>query len=246
MEVIAHRGASHDAPENTVAAARLAWAEGADALEFDVHLTRDRQLAVVHDADLQRVAGTPLRVSAATLAELRRHDVGQWKHPRYAGEKIPTLDEMLATVPPGKRVFIELKDGGPAAVEALAQSLARPDAPKPAQVVVIAFDLTIAHIAKLAQPDWEVCWIVDHETAPDALSLREIIAKVDGLDGVDFDATWSIEAEIVRRCHDAGLKLYVWTVDDLATARRLAEAGVDGITTNRPGWLRHALNSGAS
>jgi glycerophosphoryl diester phosphodiesterase len=66
VEIIAHRGASYDAPENTLAAARLAWAQGADALELDLHLTRDGRLAVIHDNDLQRVAGDPRLVAAAT------------------------------------------------------------------------------------------------------------------------------------------------------------------------------------
>jgi glycerophosphoryl diester phosphodiesterase len=241
MEIIAHRGASHEAPENTVAAARLAWAEGADALEFDVHLTRDRQLVVIHDEDLNRVAGIPLRVSEAMWSDLRGHDVGRWKHDRFAGEKLPALDDMFATVPAGKRVFIELKGGGPAAADALAASLAHQSNVKAAQLVVIAFDLAVAKAAKRARSDWAVCWIVAHESAPGGPTLGEIIAKAAGLDGIDFDVAWPLDAAAVRRIHDTRLKCYVWTVDDQAVARRLVAAGVDGITTNRPGRLRREL-----
>src|SRR4051794_3938882 len=100
VEVIAHRGASHDAPENTLAAIKLAWQQEADAAEFDLHLSRDGKLVVIHDADTRRVAGVDKRVAEQTLAELRRLDVGAWKGPRFAGERIATLEEVLATVPP--------------------------------------------------------------------------------------------------------------------------------------------------
>src|SRR5687767_10257607 len=87
MQFIAHRGASHDAPENTLAAVRLAWAQHADAVEVDVHLTRDGRLAVIHDPDTQRTAGVARVVAQSTLAELQLLDVGRWKASRFAGEK---------------------------------------------------------------------------------------------------------------------------------------------------------------
>src|SRR5262249_38764427 len=99
MEIIAHRGASHDAPENTLAAMRLAWAQGADAIECDVHLARDGELVVVHDPDARRTTGVALEVARASVAELQQLDAGRWKDARFAGEKIPTLDEVLALVP---------------------------------------------------------------------------------------------------------------------------------------------------
>src|SRR5687767_5646580 len=87
MEIIGHRGASHEAPENTLAAVNLAWAEGADAVEIDVRLTRDRQIVSFHDADTRRLTGQTHRVSALRLAELRRLDCGAWKDARWAGER---------------------------------------------------------------------------------------------------------------------------------------------------------------
>ena len=109
VEIVGHRGASHDAPENTLAAIRLAWEQGADAAEFDVYLSKDGKIVVIHDKDTKRVAGVDRPVVGQTLDELRRLDVGKWKAPKFAGEKLPTLNEMLATVPAGKRVFIEVK-----------------------------------------------------------------------------------------------------------------------------------------
>ena len=103
VEIVAHRGASHDAPENTLPALRLAWEQGADASEFDVYLTKDGRVAVIHDKDTKRVAAVDKRVADQTLAELKALDVGRWKAPRFAGTTVPTLEEMLADVPDGKQ-----------------------------------------------------------------------------------------------------------------------------------------------
>src|SRR6516165_6861811 len=85
VEIVGHRGASHDAPENTLAAVRLAWEQGADAAEFDVRLTRDHRVVAIHDTDTGRTAGGANRVVAeSTLAELRSIDVGRWKGETYA------------------------------------------------------------------------------------------------------------------------------------------------------------------
>lgn len=241
MEIIAHRGASHDAPENTLAAARLAWTEGADALELDIRLTADDRLAVVHDEDTRRVAGVPLVVKTTTMTNLTPLDVGLWKNERYAGEKIPVLDEMLATVPDGKRVFIEIK-GGSEIVPFLARCLAHVRL-ESRQIVVISFDLAAATAAKKTLPHVSTAWILDCGEVARHRRFDQIIGqcRAEGLDGLDLEATCPIDAAVVRQIHRAGLKLFVWTVDDPALARRLAKAGVDGVATNRPGWLRHQL-----
>ena len=95
MDIIAHRGASHDAPENTLASVRLGWAQEADAVEVDVRQSRDGHIVVIHDAHTRRTARVKRLVRAQTLDELRALDVGRWKHPRYAGEKVPTLAETI-------------------------------------------------------------------------------------------------------------------------------------------------------
>ena len=242
MEIIAHRGASHDAPENTLAAARLAWADGADALELDLRLTADAQLAVVHDAELRRLAGTPLQVADATLAELQSLDVGRWKHARFVGEKIPSLPDMLATVPAGKRVFLEVKDG-PAAIAPLVDNLAK-SAVAATRAVIISFDFAAATAARKALPpgEGEVAWIVDYDEA-EPVRIEALIerCRTAALDALDLSARWPLDAKAVELVHRARLKLYVWTVDDPAAARKLVAAGVDGLTTNRPGWLRTQL-----
>lgn len=243
VEIIAHRGASHAAPENTLASARLAWAENADALELDVRLTADQQLAVIHDETTKRYTDVALTVSAVTMTELQRLDVGRWKDVRYAGEKIPTLDEMLACVPAEKRVFIEVK-GGPEVVPVLERCLARSRV-EARQVVVIAFDFATVQAAKKALPHHAAAWILDYDADTRRVPFDEIIGRCrdSGLDGLDLKVDWPIDSAVVRQIHGASLKLYVWTIDDPIVARRLKGAGVDGITTNRPGWLRGQLSS---
>ena len=157
MDIIAHRGASHEAPENTLAAVRLAWAQGADAVEVDVHQSRDGHVMVIHDAHTRRTAGAGKRVASRTLEELRALEVGRWKHRRWAGEKIPTLAEVIDTIPKGKRLFVEIKCGSeclPRFVETVKRS-----GRKPSQVVPIGFDLTTMKLVKWALPEWEVAWV---------------------------------------------------------------------------------------
>lgn len=243
MLIIAHRGASHDAPENTLAAARLAWEQGADALECDVQLTNDGRLAVIHDEDTARVSPRALAIAATGWAELQQLDVGSWKAPRFAGEKIPSLDQLLALIPPGKRIFIELKNG-PEAVPELVRCLARSTL-QPAQVAVISFQFDAVHAAKNVLPRCEACWILEREAGGLRPPVEEIIATccAAGLDGIDLEAAWPVDCSFATRVRDAGLTLYAWTVDDPAEARELIVAGVQGITTNRPGWLREQLAS---
>ena len=244
MHLIAHRGASHDAPENTLAAVRLAWAQHADALEVDVHLTRDGRLAVIHDSDTERTAGVRRVVAESTLAELQQLDAGRWKDARFAGEKIPALEDVFSLVPAGKRVFVEIK-GGPEAVPALQRCIAiatqEQRAPLHAeQIAIITFDLPAAETAKRALPPHEVCWLADSGAGAPRPTLTEVaaVARAAGLDGIDVDAGWPLTKDLVQQIRRDGFKLYVWTVDAAPIARRLAAAGVDGLTTNRPGWLR--------
>ncbi len=104
--IVAHRGASYDAPENTLAAFRLAWDQDADAIEGDFYVTKDQQIACIHDKTTKRVAPQQpeLSIANSTLKELQKLDVGSWKHPQYTAERIPTLKEVLATVPEGKQI----------------------------------------------------------------------------------------------------------------------------------------------
>ncbi|MBI2497051.1 MAG: glycerophosphodiester phosphodiesterase [Opitutae bacterium] len=244
--IIAHRGASADAPENTLAAFRLGYAQQADADELDIHLSADGRIVVLHDHDTARTAGVARPVVAQTLEELRALEVGQWG--RWQGsafaEKIPLLSEVLPIVPAGRRLFIEIKVG-PEILPELERVLRASGVPAK-QVTIITFNLEVARATKHRLPAHEVCWLHAHERDqatgrfPDIDDLIRR-AKDAGLDGLDLHLNFPIDAAFVAKVHAAGLKLYTWTVDDAAVARAQQAAGVDGITTNRPAWLREQL-----
>lgn len=245
IEIIAHRGASHDAPENTVAAARLAFQQHADAVEVDIWQTKDKQLAVIHDSTTERTTGVTGRVGEMTLAELQKLDAGAWKSQAYAGERIPALDDILKTRAKGKRIVIEIKDDHQLAAELVA-SLGRTGT-TPQDAVIICFDYHTLRQVKERLPDHTCLWLVgykpDKKTGEVSPGIDEMIrlCKAAGFDGLNLNFNWPIDKAFTGRVHDAGLKLYVWTVNDAELARHLAAAGVDGITTDRPAWLRKQL-----
>jgi glycerophosphoryl diester phosphodiesterase len=241
MQIIAHRGASFDAPENTLATIRLGWDQGADAVEFDVRLTRDGQIVVIHDADTKRLAGLDRQVADQTLDELRQLDVGQWKGQQFAGERIPTLAEALAIVPAGKRAFVEVKCG-PEVVPELKRVLAESRL-EPYQTVVISFATDVITTVKENLPV-PAMWVVRlRDSNGSTWTADDLIerAKAMNADGLDLSADPMITADFIRRMTANGLPVFVWTVNDPAVARQLQAAGVAGIATDRPAWLREAL-----
>jgi len=244
LEIIAHRGASFDAPENTLAAVNLAWQQLADAVEVDVQLSKDGEVVVIHDANTRRTTGVRRKVCQQTLAELKQLDVGRWKASKWVGQCISTLGEIVAAIPQNKRLFIEVKCGAECLPE-LQQVISR--ASRPEQMVVIGFDIETMKKVKQTLPRIEVCWIAEFKRnwktgrwspKPETLIQKASAAKLDGL---DLGVRGPINRPFVKQVKEANLKLYIWTVDSPAKARKLLEASVDGITTNRPGWLRQRL-----
>jgi glycerophosphoryl diester phosphodiesterase len=244
VEIIGHRGASFDAPENTLASFKLAYQQKADADELDIYLTSDGKIAVIHDSTTGRTAGITNKVTKTTFAELRKLDVGQWGKWKGKGfsEKIPSLDEVLALIPDGKRLFIEIKCG-PEVLPELGRALKHAGR-KPEQTVLIGFGYDTVKQAKAEFPQLQVLFLSGPASKTKKYPpLEELIekAKAANLDGLDLESGFPIDAAFVQKVHDAGLKLYTWTVDDPELARKEAAAGVEGITTNRPGWLRQQL-----
>lgn len=244
IQIIAHRGASHDAPENTLSSFKLGYQQNADADECDIYLTRDHKVVVIHDSDTGRISGVTNQVAANTAEDLRRLDIGRWGPWRGKGfsEKIPLLEEVLPLIPDGKRLFIEIKCGVEILPE-LKRILAK-SGKSPAQSPIIGFGYEVVKQAKVDMPDLEVSWLVTRDKkTKEYPPIAELIskAKAANLDGLDLEAGFPMDKAFVEKVHSAGLRLYTWTVDDPALARRLTEAGVDGITTNRPGWLREQL-----
>lgn len=244
--IVAHRGASFVAPENTVASIREAWKEGADGTELDVYLTKDGKIVSFHDKTTKRTTGEDLVVEEQTFETLRKLDAGSWKDPRWKGEKIPTLEESLAAIPDGKIVYIEIKCG-PEILPELKRVL---DASKKPRAEIFLIDFKIENLieAKPLFPDIRKLWIVgaktDKETKEKTFPpIDALVAKAveTGMDGLDLNGGFPLDAAAVSGIKAKKLILAVWTVDDPVRAKELAEAGVDAITTNRPEFIRAEL-----
>ena len=248
VEIIAHRGASYDAPENTLAAIRLGYEQKADGVEIDIHLTKDERVVLMHDFDTKRVGGVTNKIASQTWNELKEIEIGAWGKWTNSNfhEHIPLLNEALALIPSGKKLFIEIKTG-PEIIPALKKEL---DATKhkPEQLVIITFNYESAAAAKKTFPKLKTYWLVGYSKDkitglyPD---LTDTInkAKAIQVDGLDLNFNWPLSEATVGRIKKAGLELHVWTVDDPAKARELAALGVDSITTNRPELIREALGN---
>lgn len=241
--IVAHRGASADAPENTLPAFHLAWQQGADAIEGDFRLSRDGHIVCIHDEETEKVADRSLNVAKSTLAELKTLDVGIWKSAQFAGTRIPTLPEVLATVPDGKKIFIEVKVGVeiiPALQKALAASPLQPE-----QIVVISFDADFVTAWKKVSPACKTMLIISHSRkgwnlSPSADKTLALLNKT-GADGLSTNTHRAVNRRFVKRLQAAGYEHHVWTINDARLARRFVGYGTQSITTDHPGALRAAL-----
>jgi len=244
--IVAHRGASADAPENTLRAFQLAFEQGADAIEADCHLTLDKQIIFTHDVHTERVSGVQLNVAETCFDELRELDVGTWKHPRFSDSRMPKLSEICEIIPPERSFYIEIKCG-PEIVPELKPILSKSQL-TPGQVRIISFNRDVVKAAKQAFPEIDCYWLFEFRKDKTHghwyPSVESVIAtaKAINADGVDVRAHLvPVNEQFATACRQAGLSLHAWTVDDPKVAIRLAELGFDSITTNRPGELRKKM-----
>lgn len=245
--IVAHRGASFDAPENTIAAFKEAWTQNADGVEGDFYVTKDQQIVCIHDADTERTAGRKLEVAKSTLEELRTLEYGAWKHPKFKGEPIPTFAEVMAVIPQGKLFVIELKTG-PEIVPLLKAELQRLK-PEERNLLIIAFNKETVSAVKRELPSIRVHWLTGFKknktTGVWHPTVEEVAAalKSTGADGLGTQGNREIlNAAWFETLKKTGLKeFHVWTIDDPADAQFFQSLGVIGITTNRPALIREAL-----
>lgn len=245
--VVAHRGASEDAPENTLSAFKLAWEQGADAIEGDFYLTSDGHIVTIHDDNTKRTAGVEREVAKSTLRQLRQLDVGTWKSPKFKGERIPTIQEVLATVPRNKTILIEIKCG--AEIVPKLKQVLDASALMPEQTIVIAFEESVVKAVKKQIPGIKAYWLTgykqDKATGAWSPTLREVLAalKRTGADGLDTKAEKAVvNAGFIRAIRQAGYEVHTWTIDDPKEALHFQQLGVDSITTNVPRVMRDVLH----
>ena len=244
VPIVAHRGASKDAPENTIAAFMEAWKQGADAIEGDFHLTKDGEIVCVHDANIKHYTGKNLEVRNLTLKELKSYDFGKWHAPTFAGTVIPTLREVLAMIPEGKKIYIEVKSDAslvPIMLEHLKKSGLTPE-----QIVVISFHTEVIAAVEKARPELKTYWLTSFKKTAEGThrpSTHHILSTLRKLktDGVSthYDGATATRVNDVQK---AGFEYHVWTVDQIELAKRLYATGVQSITTNIPGKLRAGIS----
>ncbi|MCW9707680.1 glycerophosphodiester phosphodiesterase [Fodinibius salsisoli] len=234
IEIIAHRGDSYKNPENTMAAVESAWQKDADAVEVDVYLSADKRVVGIHDKTTDRTGDKDLSVMETSSEELRTVDVGSFKDEAFKGEKIPFLEEIVASVPKGKQLFIEIKDSE-RAVPYIKEIIEQSD--KKEQMVIIAFDWEVVKASKEQLPEVPAYWL--RSASRNAMGQYEPIdaellqkVKDHNIDGLDIHFEGATP-ELVKASHEAGMKLYVWTVNEGKAMNRMAKMGVDGITTDR-------------
>lgn len=234
--MIAHRGASHVAPENTLSALRSALAAGADMVEVDVRRTADGALVLLHDESLARTTDVevqhptraPWRVQDFTLAEVRALDAGAWWSPTYVGEPVPTLAEALEVVGRARsRILIEVKQPKLSpGIEREVAALLRGRRGVEVQAVVQSFDTEAMH--RFA---WEAPHVPTGLLAP---IRRERLHRVAGWASYLNPNHRLVDRGHVDAIHAAGMQCLPWTADAPRAIRRLLRAGADGVISNRP------------
>ncbi len=252
VDVVAHRGSSGAAPENTLAAVRLALRHRSDTVENDIQRTRDGELVIMHDTTLSRTTDVeqvfpdraPWNVRDFTLAEIKRLDAGSWFAPEFAGERVPTLREWVRAV--GQRAGMLLEPKAPELYPGIEIDLDKelrslPDfnrALRRDRVVVQAFNHPWLRAYKDRAPDVPVGLLFGNRPTD-----AEISAAATWAEQVN-PALGAIERGTVDAIHAAGLEAHVWTVNDGAGMRRAISWEVDGIITNYPQVLRDIVRRG--
>jgi len=227
-EIIAHRGASADAPENTLAAIEEAIRQGADWVEIDVQETREGQIVVIHDRDLMKVGGVAITARDAPLAELQNVDIGSWFGDHFSGERVATLAQLLDLCKGRVKVVVELKYyGGEVRFEERVIEIIES---RNMQDRVVLMSLSYAGVEKLnaLRPDWNV-----------GLLSSVVIGNISRLNADFFAVNGRLATRgFIRSVHDRKHKVLVWTINDPAEITAMISKGVDGIITDRPGLAK--------
>jgi glycerophosphoryl diester phosphodiesterase len=236
--VVGHRGCAGEAPENTLASFQLALDQGCDAIELDVHLSADGQIVVCHDPTVQRTTDGTGWIYQMTVEQLKQLDAGAWFHKRFAGERIPTLDEVLQLVPKHILINIEIKHSYNHQLEARLLALLHASGRKK-QVIISSFDHKCLARLKRLEPALKIGLLYSENVVNHV--------KYAQLPGFPIHSLHPhhrfIEDEDVRAALQAGLRVYPYTVNEESQLRRWIGLGTTGIITDYPGKLRALLTN---
>lgn len=241
--VVAHRGASGLAPENTIPAFELAWKQGADAIEADFRITKDGHIICIHDEDTKKVAGKNLIVKDSTLEQLRQLDVGAKKAKQYTGTKIPTMQEVFATIPTGKKIYIELKSGKeiiPSLLKEIKQSKLNED-----QITIISFNPLVLEEIRKQLPTIRLNWLVSFKRnlagnyKPKPSLVYQILKSIKA-NGLSTSQN-HVNRHFIEYIQKQGYEHHVWTINDAKSAKKFQQWGTHSITTDYPGTIKKSL-----
>jgi len=229
--ILGHRGAAGSAPENTLASVALAVEQGADIVEIDVQETSDGEVVVIHDSDLMRVGGVPLKIWENTFDELHQVDIGSWFGPEFSDQRIPKLEEVLALCKGRARVDIELKYYGhndrlEERVAEIVERLAMED-----DIIVMSLEQGIVASMKALRPEWAVGLLTATAVGDLTTVDADFLAVHVGIATPGF----------IRRAQTAGKPVYVWTINDQINMARMMTRGADGIITDHPALARSVI-----
>ncbi|MCH1439769.1 MAG: glycerophosphodiester phosphodiesterase [Rubripirellula sp.] len=231
VEIIAHRGASADAPENTLAAMLEAIDDATDWVEIDVQETSDDQVVVFHDSDFMKLARVDLKIWDATMPDLESIDIGSHKDPIFHAERVPTLAELLTVCQGKTKVVIELKYYGHD--KDLEQRVLNIVSDHDMSSDVIYMSLNLDAVTKMKQLD-PSC------RAGLLMSLLGGNIQDTKADFLAVNAMF-VNRSFIQRAHASGKEVYVWTINDAVTMSRMIGIGVDGLITDKPDLARRVL-----
>lgn len=245
VEVVALRGASHEAPENSIPAIRLAWKQAADAVLLNLQVTKDLQLVLMHDLYPNVEGGSAEPVSRLTSEQLKAFDIGKAKGEAFAGTRIPALTDVWETVPEKGRLFLVMETGNHLHT-ATANVLEKTEF-KNRVVLMSPFVKNLVEVRKRL-PQLAGLWMTSlEEKSPGkwSPSPESLVSKLnaDSLDGLYLMDCAGVDERFVSTLHEAKKKVYVWNVTKEEAVKRLRKLGVDGIASERPEWLRAVLET---
>jgi glycerophosphoryl diester phosphodiesterase len=237
--VLGHRGASEVAPENTLAAFRLAMSQGADGVELDAWCCATGEVVVIHDDTAERTCGAPLSVPESPLAALRALDAGAWRGEAFRGERIPLLEEALAALP-GAVVNVELKARPGRPDRALAAAVARvvERAGAGGRVLVSSFDFRLVQAFRREAPGVATGLLFEDRWH---WRLRVPLAAAALRPSALHPELRLCTPSRLARWAAAGTAVAAWTVDQPAEVERLARGGAAALISNRPALAREAV-----
>ncbi|MDC0072496.1 glycerophosphodiester phosphodiesterase family protein [Gammaproteobacteria bacterium] len=240
VKIIGHRGASDDAPENTISSIKEAFVQGADGVEVDVRLTKDERVVCIHDKNTVRTTGLSLEVKNTNYRELKNLDAGSWKGAAWKDELIPSLEEVLKEVPLDKEIFIEIKTSLEIIDPLISLVLSSKIMQK--NITMISFNAEVIKEIKLRLPEVTCNLLTAFDPSYNEKDLPQLLKKIDA-DGVGVQNHAKLTKNFIDKIKNINKDVHVWTVNEGEKAKKYSLLGLSSITTNKPRYIKYFLSA---